>query len=148
SKLGEHRAQRLGPLQRWQPGVGSVVPIAAELDAAGFGRSERSLGAATDHAPLLRGDHGHHFDQHRFGIQAQLGDDDLHPAELPKAREMVHVTPEPVQLVHQKWTSKPPSLGPRSKEMRPVIVHAALNLNEVARYLKALGRSEALDRFL
>ena len=32
--------------------------------------------------------------------------------------------------------------------MRPVIVHAALNLNEVARYLKALGRSEALDRFL
>jgi hypothetical protein len=44
--------------------------------------------------------------------------------------------------------TRPPTLGHRSKEMRPVILHAALNLNEVARYLKALGRSEALDRFL
>src|SRR5262245_27856919 len=61
---------------------------------------------------------------------------------------MVYVTPEPVQLVHQERTSQPPSLGHRGEEMRPIIVQPALYLNEVACYLKTLGRSEALDRFL
>jgi hypothetical protein len=60
-----------GAMPRLAPALAAWCWIAAEFDALGFGRSGRSLGPAIDHAALLRGDHGHHFDQHRFGIQAQ-----------------------------------------------------------------------------
>ena len=44
SKLGEHRAQRLGPLQRLGLKLDALVTQTADDDAASFGRCERILG--------------------------------------------------------------------------------------------------------
>jgi DNA invertase Pin-like site-specific DNA recombinase len=52
-ELGEHRAQRLGPLDRLGLKLDTLVTQTADDDAASFGRCERILGPARDERLLL-----------------------------------------------------------------------------------------------